>query len=114
MLRLLWDERRIVLTDPDQEQLWRYFYRRGGMGKLEFLETWRRCRLQRFAPGEALLTAATARRTFLVLIEGTARYTVKPLPGTHSAKFGLGSSSVQHSGASFEKGLLNVLGVHAH
>lgn len=32
---LLWDERHIRFRSEDAEQLWRLFYRRGGMGRLE-------------------------------------------------------------------------------
>lgn len=36
MFQMLWDERRIHFKDPEHEALWRFFYRRSGMGKLEF------------------------------------------------------------------------------
>ena len=36
--RLLWDERRITFSDPEEQQLWQFFYRRAGMFKLEFKE----------------------------------------------------------------------------
>ncbi len=36
LLLLLWDERHIRLKSEDEEQLWRLFYRRSGMNRLEF------------------------------------------------------------------------------
>jgi len=33
--RLVWDERPISFRSEDEEQLWRFFYRRCGMGRLE-------------------------------------------------------------------------------
>lgn len=35
LTRLVLDERHIRFKTEDQEQLWRFFYRRGGMGRLE-------------------------------------------------------------------------------
>lgn len=36
--QLLWDERRISFDSDDDEQVWRFFLRRSGMGRLEMLE----------------------------------------------------------------------------
>lgn len=36
LFRLVFDERRIGFKSEDEEQLWRYMYRRGGMPRLEF------------------------------------------------------------------------------
>ncbi len=41
LVQFLWDERPIHF-EGDAEQLWRCFYRRSGMGKLEFLQVLRR------------------------------------------------------------------------
>ena len=35
LLVLIWDERPIFFASEDEEQLWRLFYRRSGMGRLE-------------------------------------------------------------------------------
>ena len=35
--QLLWDERRITFRDPLAQQLWKFFYRRAGMDKAEFV-----------------------------------------------------------------------------
>eukprot|EP00887_Chlorella_sp_A99_P001083 scaffold14.g1083.t1 len=131
--RLLWDERRVALPSPEAEALWRYFLRRGGMGRLEFLETWRRCRLERVAAGEPILRPTAARRTFAILIDGVASYEVGPagaLPGSRAprpprgaapagggagapraAPADIAAAGLKHSGDCFEKGLLGVLGV---
>lgn len=45
--RLLWDERPVRFGSELQERVWRFFLRRSGMGRLEFLEA-RRC--ARWAP----------------------------------------------------------------
>jgi hypothetical protein len=34
-VRFVLDERRIKFKTDDEEQLWRFFHRRGGMGRLE-------------------------------------------------------------------------------
>lgn len=36
LVLLLWDERSIRLSTDDEEQLWRFVYRRSGMNRLEF------------------------------------------------------------------------------
>jgi len=36
MLSLIWDERPIKFESQDEEEMWRLFYRRSGMGRLEF------------------------------------------------------------------------------
>lgn len=38
LISLLLDERRIKFRSTDEEQLWRFFYRRSGMGRLEMKE----------------------------------------------------------------------------
>ncbi len=44
LCRLLLDERPIHFKSEDEEQLWRFFYRRAGMGRLEFKQVgWRSC-----------------------------------------------------------------------
>lgn len=48
MLRMLWDERRISFRTEDEEQLWRLFYRRSGMQRLEFKQA-SGCLFGRFA-----------------------------------------------------------------
>ena len=41
MVLLLRDERPIKFKTEDEEQLWRFFYRRSGMGRLEMVEVGR-------------------------------------------------------------------------
>lgn len=36
LLSLIWDDRPICFPSEDEEQMWRLFYRRSGMGRLEF------------------------------------------------------------------------------
>jgi hypothetical protein len=45
---LLWDQRRIRFASADEEQLWRFFYRRSGMGRLEMKEVRGRASLSCF------------------------------------------------------------------
>jgi hypothetical protein len=36
LCRLVFDERTVKFQTEEEEQLWRFFYRRSGMGRLEF------------------------------------------------------------------------------
>ena len=38
MVLLLWDERKIRFKTEDEEAMWRFLYRRSGMGRLEMTE----------------------------------------------------------------------------
>jgi hypothetical protein len=38
--RLVWDERSVRFASEDEEQLWRFFHRRSGMGRLEMKQVW--------------------------------------------------------------------------
>ena len=62
MFQLLRDERRITFKEPEHEALWLFFYRRSGMGKLEFKEvrTWlagcaRQCPRHPLTPDQAAI-----------------------------------------------------------
>ena len=43
LARLVWDERPISFRGEDEEQLWRFFYRRCGMGRLEMKQVRQLC-----------------------------------------------------------------------
>ncbi|GAB4819341.1 hypothetical protein N2152v2_006387 [Parachlorella kessleri] len=112
LLSLLWDERRITFKDPDAQSLWLFFYRRSGMPKVEFLQTWKRCKLVRYKKGATVLSKRESERRLILMVEGLATYKVElaegaPTVGNHAPA----STGTLYSGSAFDKALLNVLGV---
>lgn len=81
-LQLLWDERPIKFRNEDEEQLWRFFYRRGGMGRLEVNQILKMGRFERFKPGEMIVSPHQSSRKLCILIEGIAVFAV----ATHGGK----------------------------
>lgn len=69
-LQLVWDERPIKFASDDEEQLWRLFLRRGGMGRLEMKQALKHGRWVRVHAGEVFARGAEARLHFYVVVEG--------------------------------------------
>lgn len=107
LYRMLRDERRISLSQPEHESLWLFFYRRSGMGRLEFQTSMKRARLERFKAGEVVLDADGSHSTLMLLVEGLATYRMDDLKGKE-----VKGDTPLLSGCSFDIGLLNVLGVY--
>eukprot|EP00887_Chlorella_sp_A99_P004598 scaffold4.g4598.t1 len=108
VVRLLWDERRIALRDPEQQEIWQFFCRRSGMGKLEFLESMKNMRLERFKAGSRILCEHTFRRRLVLLVEGLARYQDRQ---GHKVPSYAHTCELLYSGSVFDIALLGVLGV---
>jgi hypothetical protein len=73
--RLLWDERTIRFRSENEEQLWRFFSRRGGMGRLEMQQALKYGRWVRVPAGQLIAQGPEARLRFFVLVEGQASIT---------------------------------------
>ncbi|PRW58379.1 hypothetical protein C2E21_2934 [Chlorella sorokiniana] len=72
LARLVWDERPVGFRSEDEEQLWRFFYRRCGMGRLEMKQVLRYGRWVRVPAGQAIMSGTDAHLRFYVLVEGLA------------------------------------------
>ncbi|KAL4430842.1 hypothetical protein ABPG75_006098 [Micractinium tetrahymenae] len=107
LFRLLFDERRIRFKSEDEEQLWRFMYRRGGMPRLEFKQVLKYGRWQRVAAGQPIIRGSQAHLRFFVLVEGLAslRLMYKGVPE---------EPRLQCSGSCFDLNLLNVFGIYIH
>ncbi|PSC72441.1 Transcriptional Crp Fnr family [Micractinium conductrix] len=104
--RLVWDERRVRFRDPSHERLWRFFYRRSGMGRLEFKETIKRASCETFRAGDVIMQPADTHTRLMLLVEGLATFKVRDPSGNATGDVPL------VSGGCFDIGLLNVLGVY--
>ena len=105
ILHLLMDERPISFKTDDDEQLYRFFYRRGGMGKTEMYEVWKRGKWTRIAAGNAVLEGNRSVDTLMLLVEGKARFTRKTGGILHK-------SAPLFSGMAFDINLFNVFGIY--
>ena len=97
LCRLLWDERPVRFASEDEEQLWRFFYRRSGMGRLEMQQVLRYGGWRRVAAGEPILRGHEARLNFCLLVEGRA--SVRSMHQQH-----VETPRPQFSGCCFDKG----------
>jgi hypothetical protein len=78
--RLLADGRPVRFRSEDEEKLWRFVNRRGGIGRLEMREVLRRGRWLRVRAGAPILSACEACTKLCLLVEGVASspmYTAK-------------------------------------
>ncbi|PSC68883.1 expressed protein isoform D [Micractinium conductrix] len=107
LYRLLHDERRIKFNSEDEEQLWRFFYRRSGMGRLEFKQVLKHGRWLRVAAGQAIIWGRDMHLRFCVLVEGLASL-------QHVYDGEQEPTRLQYSGCCFDQNLLNVFGVYVH
>lgn len=71
---LLLDERRIRFKVVDEQQLFRFLYRRGGFEPLEAREVIRRGQFRTILKGDVVSTAVDAADRVVLLIEGKALY----------------------------------------
>lgn len=109
LVRLLSDERRIKFKKDDEEQLWRFFYRRSGMGRLEMKQVLKYGHWRRVKAGEVILDPLAACSHLCLLVEGVANFTVT----VANPKFG--APVLAHrlvSGCFFDMRLMNVLGLY--
>ena len=97
LCRLLWDERPVRFASEDEEQLWRFFYRRSGMGRLEMKQVLRYGGWRHVAAGDAILRGHEARLNFCLLVEGRAM--VRSMHQQH-----VEMPRLQLSGCCFDKG----------
>ncbi|GAB4817869.1 hypothetical protein N2152v2_004915 [Parachlorella kessleri] len=104
LCQLVRDERVIRFRSDDEEQLWRFFYRRSGMGRLEFKQVLKYGSWVRVPAGKRILGARDSRLRIFLLVEGHATFYTCYGGYTDPGR-------PMYSGALFDKGLLNVLGV---
>ena len=101
---LLRDERDVKLESPEHEAVWRFFYRRSGMRRLEFLEVVRHAEFLDFQAGESIVDSAHSVQYFHLVIEGLVHletvYNDVPSPDVKL-----------HSGDFFDLEVGNVFGV---
>lgn len=107
LTRLLWDERRIRFQTEDEEQLWRFFYRRSGMGRLEFKQVLKYGSWLRVQAGKPIMAAHEAHLRFYVLVEGLASL-------QHAYHGVQEPPRLQYSGCCFDQNLLNLFGIYIH
>ncbi|PRW45226.1 blood vessel epicardial substance isoform X1 [Chlorella sorokiniana] len=106
MLQLMWDERPIKFAGEEQEQLWRYFNRRCGMGRLEMQQVLKRAQRAEYQAGEVILDSTACHTTLVLLVEGLATFTFKDEQGK------LMKEATLKSGSTFDIGMLNIFGVY--
>jgi len=116
LLQLLSDERPIKFDNEEEEQLWRFFYRRSGMGRLEMKQVLRFGRWRRINVGEVILDPLASCCRLCLMIEGTGDFTAT---SKSSIESGLVSSegtptisSKLFSGSFFDMRLLNFFGLY--
>jgi hypothetical protein len=109
--RLLYDERSIRFKTEDEQQLWRFFYRRSGMQRLEFKQVLKRGRWLRVPAGRLLLTPVDASRSLCLLVEGVASFT-NAFPDPETGEHVVEEKNTFVSGHFFDKRLLNVFGLY--
>ena len=71
--RLIRDERSVALRNEEEERVWRFFFRRAGMERLEFREVVRRGEFHTVAAGETICRSDQLFQRFCLLIDGVAR-----------------------------------------
>ena len=107
LVRLLLDERRITFKNEDEEQLWRFFYRRSGMGRFEMKQVLKLGRWRRVAKGDVILNPIQSCSRLCLMVEGLAEFTT-----TSTTDPALNTISSQlFSGSFFDMRLLNVFGL---
>lgn len=67
--RLLFEERSVTFADANDEQLWRFFFRRAGMHRVDFLEVVKRGQYRRVAKGDVIYDVTQHDITLHLMIE---------------------------------------------
>lgn len=109
LVRLILDERRITFKTDDEEQLWRFFYRRSGMGRLEMKQVLKFGRWRRVKAGEVILDPVGACSNLCLMVEGVGKFAAangEPESGVPAVTEKL------VSGCFFDMRLLNVMGLY--
>jgi hypothetical protein len=104
LTRLLLDERPVRFHSEDEEQIWRFFFRRGGMGPLEGQQVIALGQFRRVKGGETIMTPSEAVSTLYLLIEGRAVFSC----GTESQV----RQGLLLSGHVFDIWLLSLFGIY--
>lgn len=113
LLRLLLDERTVRFCSADEEQLWRFFYRRSGMGRLEMKEVLKRGRWLHIPAGTTILDPIAAYSRLCLLVEGTAVFVAsKSTGGDEECPSSPIRPTLLFSGSFFDMRLLNVFGIY--
>ena len=109
--RLIRDERSVALRNEEEERVWRFFFRRAGMERLEFREVVRRGEFHTVAAGETICRSDQLFQRFCLLIDGVAEMTATyPIPSDSSAP-AVQRHHLLRSGAFFDLALANVFGI---
>lgn len=111
LVRLVADERRISFINEDEEQLWRFFHRRSGMGRLEFREVIKLGNWCRYQEGDVILDPLTSCARVCLLVEGLADFKVMGLAEDQEAARST-MPSLLFSGCFFDMRVLNVFGLY--
>ncbi|EGD72459.1 hypothetical protein PTSG_00482 [Salpingoeca rosetta] len=72
---LIRDEAPVSLKDEEEEAVWRLFYRRSGMGRLEFREVIKRGYWRSYAAGETIVDETNALSHLHLIVEGVVEFT---------------------------------------
>jgi hypothetical protein len=120
LIRLLADERPIKFKTEEEEQLWRFFYRRSGMGRLEMQQALQYGRWRRIHAGEVILDPLAACSRLCLMIEGIGDFTATSRSTIESGFFNTNGgggrlpsvSSKLFSGSFFDMRLLNSFGLY--
>ncbi len=70
---LCWDERPVTLKSEDEEQLWRFFMRRSGMHRVDFMQVLRRGQFVRASAGQSIFDIETDEVSLYLVIEVCVR-----------------------------------------
>lgn len=113
LVRLLLDERPVRFKTPEEEQLWRFFYRRSGMGRLEMSAVLRYGRWRHVAAGDVILDPLAACSRLCLMVQGVGEFAATTGdPEAAGGAPGRAVSSRLLSGAFFDMRLLNVFGLY--
>eukprot|EP00049_Salpingoeca_infusionum_P007019 m.114503 g.114503 ORF g.114503 m.114503 type:complete len:401 (-) comp13541_c0_seq2:199-1401(-) len=104
VVRLLRDEAKVTLTDKE-ERIWRYFYRRAGMPRLEFKKVFSMGHCAEFRAGEVISPKDQPLTRFYLILKGVVRFRCEY---NHIAD---DSWKYLRSGDLFDLHLANVFGV---
>ena len=98
------DEFPVKLQDEEEEAVWRLFYRRSGMPRLEFAEVMKRAHWRRCTAGEIIVDDSNALAYLHLIVEGVVEF--------DTVYHGVKSSPRQlYSGDLFDMRVTNVFGV---
>lgn len=107
LVRLVADERRITFADEDEEAMWRFFYRRSGMGRLEMKQVLRFGRWRRIKAGAVILDPLASCSRLCLMVQGVGEFMA-----TAGLEQGVIAHSTKLSGGFFDMRLLNVFGLY--